>query len=234
MPPAATKRQRAHPFRQQQPGFAIYHAVEEFLWAFMIVATALVVIANVDRDLAGLRGSVASRDMISPEPISVVIAALQRRESYREHAAFAARRGLRRRDRSHRGRRWFAAIERQPKSSASPRKIRGCVCCDRKITAKRARCNAASPQCATASLSFSTPIRIASATLLRDLVEPFADAEIGAVSGHAKVGNLRSFIARCQALEYTSVSISIGALTPLELHHRRAGCDQRDPQIGDR
>src|SRR5207247_150661 len=39
-------------------------------------------------------------------------------------------------------------------------------------------------------------------TLAR-LLEPFADARIGAVSGHAKVGNLRSFIARCQALEYT-------------------------------
>jgi cellulose synthase/poly-beta-1,6-N-acetylglucosamine synthase-like glycosyltransferase len=35
------------------------------------------------------------------------------------------------------------------------------------------------------------------------LLEPFADESIGAVSGHAKVGNLRSFIARCQALEYT-------------------------------
>ena len=35
------------------------------------------------------------------------------------------------------------------------------------------------------------------------LLEPFADERIGAVSGHAKVGNLRTFIARCQALEYT-------------------------------
>jgi len=35
------------------------------------------------------------------------------------------------------------------------------------------------------------------------LLEPFADAGIGAVSGHAKVGNLRRFVARCQALEYT-------------------------------
>jgi cellulose synthase/poly-beta-1,6-N-acetylglucosamine synthase-like glycosyltransferase len=35
------------------------------------------------------------------------------------------------------------------------------------------------------------------------LVEPFADPETGAVSGHAKVGNLRTFIAQCQALEYT-------------------------------
>src|SRR5256885_11856384 len=35
------------------------------------------------------------------------------------------------------------------------------------------------------------------------LTEPFADEKIGAVSGHAKVGNLRTFIARCQSLEYT-------------------------------
>jgi cellulose synthase/poly-beta-1,6-N-acetylglucosamine synthase-like glycosyltransferase len=35
------------------------------------------------------------------------------------------------------------------------------------------------------------------------LLEPFGDERIGAVSGHAKVGNLRTFIARCQALEYT-------------------------------
>ena len=35
------------------------------------------------------------------------------------------------------------------------------------------------------------------------LLEPFADERIGAVSGHAKVGNLRTFIARCQALVYT-------------------------------
>jgi peptidoglycan-N-acetylglucosamine deacetylase len=34
------------------------------------------------------------------------------------------------------------------------------------------------------------------------LVEPLHDPKVGAVSGHAKVGNLRSFIARCQSLEY--------------------------------
>jgi cellulose synthase/poly-beta-1,6-N-acetylglucosamine synthase-like glycosyltransferase len=38
---------------------------------------------------------------------------------------------------------------------------------------------------------------------LSNLVAPFSDEKIGAVSGHAKVGNLRTFIARCQALEYT-------------------------------
>ena len=38
---------------------------------------------------------------------------------------------------------------------------------------------------------------------LRLLVGPMSEKRVVAVSGHAKVGNLRSFIARCQALEYT-------------------------------
>lgn len=39
-------------------------------------------------------------------------------------------------------------------------------------------------------------------TTLRELVQPLADERVGAVSGHARVGNLRAFIARCQDLEY--------------------------------
>ncbi len=34
------------------------------------------------------------------------------------------------------------------------------------------------------------------------LIAPFANPLVGAVSGNARVGNLRSFMARCQALEY--------------------------------
>jgi cellulose synthase/poly-beta-1,6-N-acetylglucosamine synthase-like glycosyltransferase/peptidoglycan/xylan/chitin deacetylase (PgdA/CDA1 family)/spore germination protein YaaH len=37
---------------------------------------------------------------------------------------------------------------------------------------------------------------------LSALVAPLADPRVGAVSGHARVGNACSFIARCQALEY--------------------------------
>ncbi len=37
---------------------------------------------------------------------------------------------------------------------------------------------------------------------LEKLVQPFQDSTVGAVSGNAKVGNLRKFIARCQYLEY--------------------------------
>lgn len=39
---------------------------------------------------------------------------------------------------------------------------------------------------------------------IRHLVAAFHDTKIGAVSGHARVGNLRTFLARCQDLEYVS------------------------------
>jgi cellulose synthase/poly-beta-1,6-N-acetylglucosamine synthase-like glycosyltransferase/peptidoglycan/xylan/chitin deacetylase (PgdA/CDA1 family) len=37
---------------------------------------------------------------------------------------------------------------------------------------------------------------------LRELVSACQDPKVGAVSGHARVGNLKSFLARCQDLEY--------------------------------
>ena len=40
------------------------------------------------------------------------------------------------------------------------------------------------------------------ADTIGELVQPLRDENVGAVSGHAKVGNPRSLIARCQALEY--------------------------------
>ncbi len=39
---------------------------------------------------------------------------------------------------------------------------------------------------------------------VRNLVIPFIDPKVGAVSGHARVGNSRNFISRCQDLEYIS------------------------------
>ncbi len=39
---------------------------------------------------------------------------------------------------------------------------------------------------------------------LRCLVSAFSGPEVGAVSGHARVGNRRTFLARCQDLEYVS------------------------------
>jgi cellulose synthase/poly-beta-1,6-N-acetylglucosamine synthase-like glycosyltransferase len=39
---------------------------------------------------------------------------------------------------------------------------------------------------------------------IRHLVDSFYDKTIGAVSGHARVGNLKTFLAKCQDLEYVS------------------------------
>ncbi len=49
----------------------------------------------------------------------------------------------------------------------------------------------------------SMPTHIVSATRSVTWFNRSRMQQIGAVSGHAKVGNLRTFIARCQALEYT-------------------------------
>src|SRR5204863_10105875 len=37
---------------------------------------------------------------------------------------------------------------------------------------------------------------------LRAIVRPLANPLVGAVSGNARVGNLRKFVAKCQSLEY--------------------------------
>src|SRR5437588_8072444 len=55
-------------------GFRVYHAIEEFLWAFMIVATALVVVRTLIVIWLAYRFKRGPRTNFT-EPISVVIAA---------------------------------------------------------------------------------------------------------------------------------------------------------------
>ena len=95
------------------------------------------------------------------------------------------------------------ATKPQPRFNKLRKRIRGCGCCNRK-TAGKAR----ALQRALAAVRYEIVVFVDADThfqrdTLSALLEPFADESIGAVSGHAKVGNLRTFIARCQALEYT-------------------------------
>src|SRR4029077_13074689 len=55
-------------------GFRVYHTIEEFLWAFMIVATALVVIRTLIVILLAYRFRRGPKTNFA-EPVSVVIAA---------------------------------------------------------------------------------------------------------------------------------------------------------------
>src|SRR5436189_3962260 len=182
-------------------GFRVYHTIEEFLWAFMIVATALVVVRTLIVIWLAYRFRRGPKTNFT-EPVSVVIAA------YNEGKVIAETlRTLLATDYKGEieavvvddGSRDATAAEVERAANGEPR-----VCLLRQEN--RGKAQALQRGLAAARHGFVVFID-ADTQCQRDtlprLLEPFADARIGAVSGHAKVGNLRTFIARCQALEYT-------------------------------
>ena len=182
-------------------GFRVYHSIEEFLWAFMIVATALVVVRTLTVIWLASRFRRLPRTSFA-EPISVVIAA------YNEEKLIAETlRTLLATD--YTGEievvvvddgstdQTAAEIERITQNESRIRLFR---------QENRGKARALQRGLAAAHngivVFLDADTQCQRDTLPR-LLEPFADERIGAVSGHAKVGNLRTFIARCQALEYT-------------------------------
>src|SRR5437667_1896060 len=182
-------------------GFRVYHVVEEFLWAFMIVATALVVIRTLIVVWLAYRFRRRPRAEFA-EPVSVVIAA------YNEGKVIGnTLRALLTTDYKgdvevivvDDGSRDETATEVQQIAAADPRV---------RLLQQQNSGKARALQRALSAVRRGIVVFIDADTqcqrdTLPRLLEPFADAGVGAVSGHAKVGNLRRFIARCQALEYT-------------------------------
>jgi cellulose synthase/poly-beta-1,6-N-acetylglucosamine synthase-like glycosyltransferase len=182
-------------------GFRIYHGIEEFLWAFMIVATALVVV----RTLVVIWLAYCFRRLPKADfakPISVVMAA------YNEGKVIAnTLRALLNTDYKgdiemivvDDGSRDTTASEVELVTQVDPRV---------RLLQQENRGKARALQRGLTAVRHGIVVFIDADTqcqrdTLPRLLEPFADERIGAVSGHAKVGNLRTFIARCQALEYT-------------------------------
>ena len=182
-------------------GFRIYHGIEKFLWAFMIVATALVVIRTlivIWLAYGFRRGPKAD----FAEPISVVMAA------YNEGKVIAETlRALLGTDYKgeievivvNDGSRDETTAEVERVAHVDPRV---------RLLQQENLGKARALQRGLAAVHHGIVVFIDADTqcqhdTLPRLLEPFADERIGAVSGHAKVGNLRTFIARCQALEYT-------------------------------
>jgi cellulose synthase/poly-beta-1,6-N-acetylglucosamine synthase-like glycosyltransferase len=182
-------------------GFRVYHSVEEFLWAFMIVATALVVVRTLIVIWLAARFRRSPRtDFV--EPISVVIAA------YNEEKLIAETlRTLLATD--YKGEVEVVVVD-DGSTDQTAAQIEHLARDELRIRLlqQENRGKARALQRGLAAAYNGIVVFIDADTqcqrnTLPRLLEPFADERIGAVSGHAKVGNLRKFIARCQALEYT-------------------------------
>ena len=184
-------------------GFRVFHAIEEFLWAFMIVATALIVLRALVVILLAARFRRTAPAVTGFAPaISVLIAA------YNEEKVIAATlRAVLANDHPgplevlvvDDGSRDETAAEVEKIAQSDPRV---------RLVRQRNRGKADALRRGLSLVQHELVVFLDADThlqkdTLRLLVRPLSDEQVVAVSGHAKVGNLRSFIARCQALEYT-------------------------------
>src|SRR6266446_3814520 len=182
-------------------GFRIYHSIEQFLWAFMIVATALVVVRTLIVIWLAYRFRRGPRANFA-EPVSVVMAA------YNEEKVIAETlRTLLATD--YKGKIEVVVMDDGSRDATAAEVERAANSESRiRLFQEENRGKARALQRGLAAAHNRIVVFLDADTqcqrdTLPRLLEPFADERIGAVSGHAKVGNLRTFIARCQALEYT-------------------------------
>ena len=182
-------------------GFRVYHALEEFLWAFMIVATALVVARTLVVIWLAYRFRRLPKSEFA-EPVSIVMAA------YNEGKVIAETlRSLLATD--YKGELEIIVVDDGSRDETSA-EVERMTDVDSRVRLLRQenRGKARALERALAVVHHGIVVFVDADThFQRDtlplLLEPLDDETIGAVSGHAKVGNLRTFIARCQSLEYT-------------------------------
>lgn len=203
--PFVTQGQQPYARMVTSIGFATWHRVEQTLWAFMIAATGLVVLRGL------LVAALAARhhrrgDPCPPAdftpPISVVIAAYNEAKVIQSTIRSVL-------DTDYPG-----AIELVVVDDGSSDETASIV---ENLAAEDARIRFQQQPNGGKSVALRTAMGMTQNEIIvfldadtrfergtiGALVGPLADPAVGAVSGHAKVGNLRTFIARCQGLEYT-------------------------------
>ncbi len=199
MPPLHGEQTMSHYI--SSTGFRIAHAVEEFLWAFMIVATTLVLVRTLIVIYLAYRFRRSPGTNCS-ESASVVIAA------YNEGKLIAGTlRSLLKTD--YQGEFEVIVID-DGSGDDTAAEVEKIAAADERVRLIRQQNHgkARALQRGIAAAKHQLIVFIDADThcqqeTFSQLLAPFSDPEIGGVSGHAKVGNLRSFIARCQSLEYT-------------------------------
>ena len=183
-------------------GFRVFHAIESFVWALLLMATVLVLVRTILVLWLAARFPWRKADTAGfAPPVSVVIPA------FNEAKVIAAT------VRSVLATSYAGEMEVLVVDDGS---IDGTSAIVGEIAAGDARVRLIKQRNGGKSTALENGLREARheiavlldadtkfrADTIGELVQPLRDEKIGAVSGHAKVGNPRSLIARCQALEY--------------------------------
>jgi len=186
-------------------GFRMLHTLEELIWAFVIVSTVLVLGRTVLISVLALRHrnrrSNAEGAEFSP-PITVIIAAYNEEKVVRQTLESVFRtdyRGALRVLVVDDGSTDGTADEVLAVSAQHPnlRLLR------QSNTGKASALRRAIGEASDEILVMLDADTVFQPDTLRLLVAPLSDARVGAVSGNAKVGNVKGFLTVCQSLEYT-------------------------------
>ena len=205
MPPADASE---HPVERfvSGAGFRLWHAVIEFFWAFMIFATVLVVLRTLIVAWLAHRHHTAVRRFQIPAresrvPLSVIIAAFN-------EGRVIAKTLLSIVETDYAGEVEVIVVDDGSKddTAAEVERVAAAHPHVRLIRQPNAgKSHALRNGLAHAAhnlIVFLDADTLFERGTLRAIVAPFSNPLIGAVSGNARVGNLRSFVARCQSLEY--------------------------------
>ena len=183
-------------------GFQILHVFQEFVRAFLVVGTALVVLRTIIiLVLARLHKPPGTRDLVPAPRVSVLVPA------YNEEKVIAKTLGAILAS-DYNGE--FEVVVVDDGSSDKTADVVAGIGDPRvrlvrqKNSGKAHALQRGIDETSSEILVFADADTQFERDAIRRLVAAFADSKVGAVSGHARVGNLRTFLARCQDLEYVS------------------------------
>jgi len=210
MMPMVPKDQRAMSRMVSKSGFTTLHMMTEFFWAFMIVATGLVVVRTlvvawlaIRSRRAGDDGILSAQTVPKPcPPVSVLIAAYNEEKVIKQTLQSVLNTS------------YPGTIEVVVVDDGSGDNTAGIVAAmaegDNRIHLLRQinKGKATALQVGLAAVRHEIIISLDADTqftpvTIAELVRPFSDPVVGAVSGRARVGNPKTLVARFQSLEYT-------------------------------
>lgn len=185
-------------------GFRIWHVVEQFGWAFMIVATGLIVLRTIIVAALAWYHHQKTKSVVAEPfspPISILIAAYNEAKVIQATLRSVV-------DTDYAGDIEVLVID-DGSSDDTAGEVGKAAFLDKRIRllqqTNRGKAEALRNGLAHAKnkviVLLDADTHFERGTL-GALVQPLSDPKVGAVSGHARVGNMRTFIARCQSLEY--------------------------------